>query len=129
MSPRTVDEALAEARTRLDRYDPTQAAAAMERGALVIDTRSEQQRRTDGVIPGVLVLHPNVLEWRLDPTSSARLPEATDHDVEIVLFCDEGYASSLAAARLQDLGLRRATDVDGGFQAWKRAGLPVEAEG
>jgi rhodanese-related sulfurtransferase len=128
MTPRTVDEALAEARSRLDRYDPTQAAAALERGALVIDTRSELQRRTDGIIPGVLVLHPNVLEWRLDPTSSAKLPQATDHDIEIVLFCDEGYASSLAAARLQDLGLRRATDVDGGFQAWKRAGLPVESE-
>jgi rhodanese-related sulfurtransferase len=73
-----------------------------------------------------LIIERNHVEWRLDPTSSAKIPEAVDHDVAWVLFCSGGYSSSLAAASLQDLGLHRATDLDGGFQAWKRAGLPTE---
>ena len=85
------------------------------------------QRHADGEIPGAQLVERNVLEWRLDPTSDARIPEATDHDVVVIVVCNEGYASSLAAASLQDIGLHRATDLDGGFQAWKAAGLPVRA--
>ena len=77
------------------------------------------------MIPGALVIERNHLEWRLDPASDARIPEAVGHDIEVIVVCDEGYSSSLAAASLQDLGLHRATDLDGGFQAWKAAGLPV----
>jgi rhodanese-related sulfurtransferase len=121
----TVDDLLAAARARLDRVDPPRAAALAAEGAHLVDTRPQWQRDQEGSIPGALVIERNHLEWRLDPTSSAKIPEAVDHDVAWVLFCSEGYSSSLAAASLQDLGLRRATDVDGGFQAWKRAGLPT----
>jgi rhodanese-related sulfurtransferase len=122
---RSVDELLAAARARLRRVDPTEAAAAVERGALLVDTRPLQQRRSEGEIPGALLIERNHLEWRLDPSSDARIPEATDHDVEIVVLCSEGYSSSLAAASLQDLGLHRATDLAGGFRAWREAGLPI----
>jgi rhodanese-related sulfurtransferase len=122
----TVDDLLAAARARLDRVDPQRAAALAAEGAHLVDTRPQWQRDQEGSIPGALVIERNHLEWRLDPTSSARIPEAVDHDVAWVLFCSEGYSSSLAAASLQDLGLRRTTDVDGGFQAWKKAGLPTE---
>ena len=94
-------------------------AAAMAAGALVVDTRSEAQRRRDGELPGAVVVERNVLEWRLDPTSTHRLADAGDYDRPIVVVCDEGYASSLAAASLQDLGLVNATDLEGGFQAWQ----------
>jgi rhodanese-related sulfurtransferase len=83
------------------------------------------QRSDEGELPGALVIERNHLEWRLDPASDARIPEAVDHDVEIVVVCSEGYSSSLAAASLQDLGLHRATDLIGGFRAWKDAGLPT----
>jgi rhodanese-related sulfurtransferase len=122
----TIDELLAAARARLDRVDPQRAAALAAEGAHLVDTRPQWQRDQEGAIPGALAIERNHIEWRLDPTSSARIPEAVDHDVAWVLFCSEGYSSSLAAASLQDLGLHRATDVDGGFQAWKRAGLPTE---
>jgi rhodanese-related sulfurtransferase len=121
----TVDDLLTAARARLDRVDPQRAAALAAEGAHLVDTRPQWQRDQEGAIPGALVIERNHLEWRLDPTSSAKIPEAVDHDVAWVLFCSEGYSSSLAAASLQDLGLRRATDVDGGFQAWKKAGLPT----
>jgi rhodanese-related sulfurtransferase len=124
MSP-TVDEVLDAARARLQRVDATGAAAAADRGALLVDTRPTWQREAEGGIPGALVIERNHLEWRLDPSSDARIPEAVDHDVEIVVICSEGYASSLAAASLQDLGLRRATDLIGGFRAWREAGLPT----
>jgi rhodanese-related sulfurtransferase len=120
-----VDDLLARARARLDRVEPGDAAAAVRRGALLVDTRPEWQRRAEGGIPGATVIERNHLEWRLDPTSDARIPEAVDHDVEVIVVCSEGYSSSLAAASLQDLGLRRATDLVGGFQAWRAAGLPV----
>jgi rhodanese-related sulfurtransferase len=122
----TVDDLLAAARARLDRVDPQRAAALAAEGAHLVDTRPQWQRDQEGSIPGALVIERNHLEWRLDPTSSAKIPEAVDHDVAWVLFCSEGYSSSLAAASLQDLGLRRATDVDGGFRAWKKADLPTE---
>jgi rhodanese-related sulfurtransferase len=122
----TVDDLLTAARARLDRVDPQRAAALVAEGAHLVDTRPQWQRDQEGAIPGALVIERNHIEWRLDPTSSARIPEAVDHDVAWVLFCSEGYSSSLAAASLQDLGLHRATDLDGGFHAWKRAGLPTE---
>ena len=97
----------------------------MSRGALLVDIRPEWQRRAEGGIPDALVIERNHLEWRLDPTSGARIEEATDHDVAVVVVCSEGYTSSLAAASLQDLGLHRATDLVGGFHAWWAAGLPT----
>jgi rhodanese-related sulfurtransferase len=121
----SIDELLDAARARLHRLEPQEAAAAAERGALLVDTRPAWQREAEGVIPGALVIERNHLEWRLDPTSEARIPEVVDHDVEIVVVCSEGYSSSLAAASLQDLGLRRATDLVGGFRAWRDAGLPT----
>lgn len=122
----TVDDLLAVARARLaPRLSPVEAAAAVERGALLVDTRPVAQRSADGEIPGAFVIDRNVLEWRLDPASAHRIPEASSYDVEVVVLCDEGYASSLAAASLQALGLHRATDVVGGFQAWRAAGLPT----
>jgi rhodanese-related sulfurtransferase len=122
----TVDEILAAARARLHRLDPIDAAAAVGRGALLVDTRPEWQRRIEGEIPDALLIERNHLEWRLDPASEARIPEAVDHDVEVIVVCSEGYASSLAAASLQDLGLRRATDLVGGYHAWRAAGLPTQ---
>jgi rhodanese-related sulfurtransferase len=121
-----IDEVLFGARARLQRVTPEEASAAMaERGALLVDTRPEWQRRAEGEIPGALLIERNHLEWRLDPTSDARIPEAVNHDIEVIVMCSEGYASSLAAASLQDLGLHRATDLVGGFVAWRAAGLPV----
>jgi rhodanese-related sulfurtransferase len=122
----TVDELLEAARTRLDRVDAVRAASLVAQGARLVDTRPQWQRADEGALPGALVVERNHLEWRLDPTSDARIPEATDHDVRWIVFCSEGYSSSLAAASLQDLGLRNATDLAGGFRAWKAAGLPVE---
>jgi rhodanese-related sulfurtransferase len=124
----TVDELLAAARARLDRVDPRQAAKEHEAGALLVDIRPREQRHREGAIPGALVLERNVLEWRLDPTSASRIPEARDRDVRVIVVCSEGYTSSLAAAALQDLGLTNATDLAGGFWAWHHAGLPTTSE-
>jgi rhodanese-related sulfurtransferase len=121
----TIDEVLANARRRLDRLTPEQAAAEHSQGALLVDTRTLEQRARDGVIPAALVVDRTVLEWRFDPASPSRIAEATDHHVRVILICNQGYSSSLAAASLQDIGLVNATDVIGGFQAWKAAGLPV----
>jgi rhodanese-related sulfurtransferase len=116
---------LAAARARLERLAPAQAVAAVRQGALIVDIRSERQRERDGVIPGA-VFHPrNVLEWRLDPSSGHSDPAIGGLDRHVIVVCDEGYQSSLVAATLQDLGYARATDLDGGFQAWRAAGLPV----
>jgi rhodanese-related sulfurtransferase len=125
MRTRSVDEVLVAARARLDRPGPHRAAAMVAAGAILVDTRPGWQRAQEGEIPGVLVIERNHLEWRCDPTSDARIPEASDHDVTWILFCSEGYSSSLAAASLQDLGLHNATDLAGGFRAWKAAGLPA----
>ena len=127
-APRSVDDLLWEARSGLDRLSPARAAAAQQRGALLVDIRPHAQRSSDGEIPGALVLERNVLEWRLDPQSSARLPEAS-YDLEAVVVCSEGYTSSLAAAALQVLGVARATDLAGGFLAWREAGLPTTPGG
>lgn len=124
---RGIDEILAEARARLIRLDAPAAAAAQRDGALLVDIRPVAQRAAHGGIPGALIVERNVLEWRFDPRSDARLPEAGTYDLPVVVFCQEGYTSSLAAAALQDLGLQRATDLAGGFAAWQAAGLPVTA--
>jgi len=122
----SIEQLLSAARARLRRLTPDQAYEAVATtDAILVDIRPESQRAIEGSIPGALVVERNVLEWRFDPASSARLPVATDHDLQIIVFCSEGYTSSLAAASLQDLGLRRATDLVGGFQAWRAAGLPT----
>jgi rhodanese-related sulfurtransferase len=126
-NPPTIDELLARARCGLHRLDPTSAFRAVSGGAILIDTRPEWQRYADGEIPGALIIKRNHLEWRCDPACPGRVPEAVGHEVAWIICCDEGYASSLAAASLQALGLRQATDLIGGFQAWRAAGLPVAA--
>jgi rhodanese-related sulfurtransferase len=120
-----VDAALARSRTYLNRLTPLQTVAAAQQGALIVDTRTEQQRREQGELPGALVIDRTVLEWRLDPESGASIPEATDYDIEVVVVCRQGYSSSLAAASLRSIGLWRATDMVGGVEAWLEAGLPV----
>jgi len=124
-----LDEVLAAARRRLRRLSPEEAAAAVVAGALLVDTRPFEQRRRDGEVPNAVVIDRNVLEWRLAPGSAHRIPEAGDPDRIVILMCDKGYSSSLAAATLQDLGLPRATDLEGGFQAWAAAGLAVARRG
>ena len=123
---RPISQVLEQARSRLDRLGPAQAWAAMQAGALLVDIRPQAQRAAEGQVPGALVIERNVLEWRLDPASDARLPVAGSYDLQVIVMCSAGYTSSLAAASLQDLGLSAATDLDGGFQAWALAGLPVE---
>lgn len=122
----SIDDVLERARRRLTRVEPGQAASEMAQGALLVDTRTDGQRAEHGEIPGALVIDRTVLEWRLDPASPWRIAQATDHQKRVIVICNEGYSSSLAASSLQDLGLVNATDVIGGFQAWKAAGLPVE---
>ena len=114
---RTIDELLEQVRSRIGRVQPGEAASRLAAGALLVDTRPVEQRERDGEVPGAVVVDRNVLEWRLDPTSPDRLPEIEHHDHEIVIVCSEGYSSSLAAATLRRLGLHRATDLEGGFQA------------
>ena len=121
----TIEQMLGAARARLHRLGPKEAADAVVAGALLVDIRPDWQRAAAGSIPGALLIERNHLEWRLDPTSNARIAAATDHDVAVVIVCSEGYTSSLAAASLQDLGLHRATDLVGGFHAWRDAGLPT----
>jgi rhodanese-related sulfurtransferase len=122
---RGIDEILESARLRLRRLDPEAGHLAYRTGALLVDIRPAAQRAATGSIPGALVVERNVLEWRFDPRSAARLPVAGRYDLPVVIFCQEGYTSSLAAAALQDLGLHLATDIVGGFAAWRVAGLPA----
>ncbi|GLI03122.1 hypothetical protein Pa4123_84000 [Phytohabitans aurantiacus] len=121
----TVDEMLAEARAKLCRLEPEAAHLAYRSGAVLVDIRPAAQRAASGEIPGALIVERNVLEWRFDPRSAARLPIANRYDLPVVVFCQEGYTSSLAAASLQELGLFLATDLVGGFVAWRAAGLPA----
>jgi rhodanese-related sulfurtransferase len=122
----TINELLAEVGGRLQRLEPPHALDAMAEGAVLIDIRSDGQRATDGLIPGAHGVARNVLEWRVDPASGRSDPSlGAGLDRHLVLICNEGYQSSLAAATLQALGFERATDVIGGFQAWRAAGLPV----
>jgi len=110
----------------MQRLDPRAALDATRAGATMIDIRTDSQIAQDGAIPGALVISRNVLEWRLDPASDCRTPRGPQLDDLVIVVCDEGYQSSLAAATLQQLGFARATDLDGGFQAWRAAGLPVQ---
>jgi rhodanese-related sulfurtransferase len=120
-----IDRILADARARLRRLPAREVPAALARGAVLVDIRPQAQRDLEGDVAAALVIERNVLEWRCDPTSDARLPQAVDDDVEWVVLCSQGYTSSLAAAALQDLGLHRATDVIGGYQALKAENVPV----
>ena len=122
---RSIDRVLTDARGRLTRVGPEQAALLRAGGGLLVDIRPSEQRAREGEIPGALLVERNVLEWRLDPASDHRLGVVTSYEQPIVIVCSEGYASSLAAASLQDLGLVNATDLAGGFRAWEAAGLPV----
>ncbi len=115
---RRIEDLVAAARTRIDRVTPAQLGAVVAEGGLVVDIRPEAQRREEGDLPGAVVIERNVVEWRLDPASDHRIPEVGDHDQQIVVVCSAGYASSLAAASLADLGFHRAADLDGGYQAW-----------
>lgn len=117
-SRRTIEQVLAAARARISRLTATQAAEARGAGAVVVDIRPAAQREAEGALPGALVIERNVLEWRFDPSSASRLPIA-DYDLQVILLCQEGYSSSLAACSLQDLGIHRATDVIGGYAAWR----------
>lgn len=123
-----LDDVLARARAGMGRLTPEQARDAQARGALLVDTRTETQRARQGDLPGALVIDRTVLEWRLDPRSAARVPEARDLDVHVIVICRQGYSSSLAADSLRRLGLTRATDVIGGVEAWLAAGLPLSQE-
>ncbi len=122
---RTIDELLADARSRLTRVTPAEAAARIAAGGVLVDIRPAAQRAREGEVPSALIVERNVLEWRFDPRSDARLPQATGYDLDVMVLCSEGYTSSLAADALRALGLTRATDVVGGFHAWAAAGLPT----
>lgn len=126
MERTTIDELLDQARRDLERLEPPAAIDAINDGAILIDIRSESQIAQDGIVPGALVIARNALEWRVDPASEHRHASAPDLGDHVILMCDEGYQSSLAAATLQQLGFARATDLVGGFQAWRSAGLPTE---
>ncbi|MBJ7450961.1 MAG: rhodanese-like domain-containing protein [Blastococcus sp.] len=125
MTRSDLDAVLAASRAGVHRLTPRELVEA--RGALVVDTRTEAQRRRQGELPGAVVIDRTVLEWRLDPTGDHRIPEATGYDLQIVVACRQGYSSSLAAASLRSIGLHRATDLEGGVEAWIAAGLPMSA--
>ena len=122
-----IDSLLAASRLGVRRLTPKELQEAAARGALVVDTRTEAQRRRQGEFPGAVVIDRTVLEWRLDPASDDRIPEAAGYDLEIVVVCRQGYSSSLAAASLRAVGLHRATDLAGGVEAWLAEGLPMTA--
>jgi rhodanese-related sulfurtransferase len=115
---------LAECRADLDRVQPEQLAAELAAGALIVDTRPWEQRTRDGALPGAVVIDRNVLEWRLDPTSPYRMDGFDDPDRRVIIVCNQGFSSSLAAHTLRRLGLSRATDLVGGYQAWKSSSMP-----
>ena len=123
-----IDQLLARARARLVRLGPGQAMDAVQHGAVLVDIRPQAQRAAEGEIPGAMIVERNVLEWRFDPAAAARPPVA-GYYLRVIVVCSEGYTSSLAAASLQDLGVHRATDLEGGFRAWHAAGLPVRQPG
>ena len=123
---RPVESLLSEARERIRRHGPSEAAALVRRGALLVDIRPAAQRAAHGEIPEALVIERHVLEWRLDPASEWRIEEVSDHTVPVIVVCQEGYASSFAAASLAALGYAHAADLEGGFAAWAAAGLPIQ---
>jgi rhodanese-related sulfurtransferase len=127
---KSVDQLLDEARALLPyRLSPEETFKEIGVGTLVIDIRGDEQQRQDGLIPGSIVIRRNVLEWRCDPASPWHHPEIKHHGQKVILVCDEGYQSSLAAANLQQLGLTQATDMADGFSGWRNSGLPVAPYG
>jgi rhodanese-related sulfurtransferase len=122
---RTVDDLVDAARTRLIRLTPEQALSAQAAGAVLVDVRGDDQIREHGCIPGAICIPRNVLEWRADPACAARDPRIANVDLMVVIICQQGYQSSLAACNLHELGFTRATDLEGGFEAWQAAGLPI----
>lgn len=122
---RTVNDLLEASRARLSRLDPRDALAAQARGAIIVDTRCAEQRAETGIIPGSVHVPLSVLYWRLDPASGHEASSLSGDADDVILVCAHGYSSSIAAATLQDLGVRRATDIVGGFEAWAGAGLPI----
>jgi len=125
-SRRSIAEILADARSRLHRLSPEQAATAVRSGgAVLVDIRPQRDREEEGELPGGIVVERNVLEWRFDPAGDARLGVAS-YDLQVIVVCNEGYTSSLAAATLHELGVWRATDIVGGYRAWRAAGLPTD---
>jgi rhodanese-related sulfurtransferase len=124
-APKSIADVLAEARSKIRRLPPLEAQRAVTGGALLVDIRPAGQRRREGGIPGALIIERNLLEWRLDPSSDTVIPEVKGHEQQIIIFCSEGYTSSLAAAALKELGFESAADLGGGFLAWKSAGLPT----
>ena len=125
----TINDLLERARARLARLTPETLVGAVEAGALMIDTRTPTDREREGVIPGSAHFPRTVLEWRVDATSGYGDPLVTGPDQHLVVICNEGYSSSLAAATLQDLGFHRATDLDGGFRRWRAEGWSVHMPG
>lgn len=123
---RTIDDLLVAARRRIDRLSPEQARLEVSDGAILIDTRCQELREAEGVVANSIPIALSVLYWRLDPASEHKDPRISDPSQRVILMCAHGYSSSLAAATLRDLGFERATDIDGGFEAWAAAGLPVE---
>jgi rhodanese-related sulfurtransferase len=126
MPTQTIADLLLKARAGIDRLDPAAARDEAAAGALIIDTRCAEARHKSGIIPGSVHVPLSVLYWRLDPTSGHNDPALSDRERRIILVCADGYSSSLAAATLRDLGFARATDLDGGFNGWIAAGLPIE---
>jgi len=126
MERKSIEQLLDDARARLARLGPEEAKLALDAGALLVDIRSDDQRSRDGLIPGATVVPRNELEWRLDPDCGYRDAALARPEAQVVIVCNRGYQSSLAAATLKDMGFDRATDFAGGFQAWREAGLPVD---
>jgi len=125
-----IEETLSQVRSRLPRLNPAEAyAASKDEDTYLVDTRPEFQRREAGEIAGAIVIERNHLEWRLDPSSDARIPEAVRAGIRWIVLCEGGYSSSLAADSLRQIGLHRSTDIVGGFNAWRAAGLPIVRPG
>jgi rhodanese-related sulfurtransferase len=124
---RNVDALLEEARAQIERYTAEEARSQQQQGAWLIDIRPIAQRSQYGAVPGALVIERNVLEWRLDPQCAHRLPEASSYERRVIILCQQGYASSMAAASVRSLGYAHVADVIGGFDAWQQAGLPVSS--
>jgi rhodanese-related sulfurtransferase len=123
----TVEEMLAAARARIARLSPREASEAQRSGAVIVDTRDSADRAAEGVIPGSVLVTRNTLEWRADPTAELPDPRIADPSLQLIVVCNDGYSSSLAAASLVDLGFARAADLEGGYRAWKAAGLPTSS--
>jgi len=123
---KTVDKLLTDVRDRYERIDPEPALEEQRAGAVIVDTRCYEQRKEHGLIPGALLMERNVMEWRLDPDSDYHEPWVENHETRVIVVCQQGFGSSMAVRSLLDMGLVRATDMAGGFEAWRQGGLPIE---